>query len=415
MPRSTIVPVLVIALLLGGITAGAPRTHAQPPEPSNAFAQALAFVPDAPGYSEWLTFGDVAAWHTAWGIPRPLNLLTLDMLPEQPHALWMFVLPRQIMPPSALGMDTLFMDDQRPFYGFDFFHVDRVLGAGNPPDDITLIEHNADPEAIAAQLIASGYSAEDLDGGWTLYSILDDYEVALQAAGDVEFPRVGMLGQRNRIVLNGQQLITARATAPVMAAVAAHTRDIPALVDNPVYGALAAALSDPLLDGTGALVGVIMQSGLEYLHAPEIMLAGPSMTPEQLAEMREVLGLDDPARLLPPFSAVAFATSHAGDASYLTLALAFLPGADTDRVITVLESKMPAYQTLSTQISLADHWSLDRSGAVEANGNPVVLVTMRVENPPPKAAGEPAYRPQVLSWGDLVMRRDLLFLAIASE
>lgn len=415
MPRSMIVLVIVIASLIGSSTAGPPRTYAQPPDPSNAFAQALAFVPDAPGYSEWLTFGDIAAWYTAWGMPRPLNLLTLDILPEQPRALWLFILPRQTALPSALGMDTLFMDDQRPFYGFDFFHVDRALGAGSPPNDITLIEHNADPEAIAAQLVASGYSAETLDGGWTLYSILDDYEIAFQSDSDVEFPRVGALGQRNRIALNGQQLITARATAPVTAAIAAHARDMPALVDNPVYSALAAALSDPLLDGTGALVGVIMQSGLEYQHAPETMLVGPSMTPEQLAEMGEELGLDDPARLLPPFSAVAFATSHADDASYLTLALAFMPGADTDRALAVLESKMPAYETISTQMSLADHWSLDRSGIAEVNGIPVVLVTMRVANPPPKAADEAAYRPQVLSWGDLVMRRDLLFLAIASE
>ena len=45
--------------------------------------------------------------------------------------------------------------------------------------------------------------------GGTLYSILDDYEISLDL-----LPRVGSLGQLNRIALVDKQMIIGRATAP---------------------------------------------------------------------------------------------------------------------------------------------------------------------------------------------------------
>lgn len=410
MTRPLIASLVLIALLIGSIMTAAPASLAQDSTAPNTFAEMLAAVPDTPESRRWLTFGDIEAWHTAWNTLRPLDLTTLDLLPEVPRKLWMFVLPYQTAPPSALGMEYLMFDDQRDVYGFDFFHVDRTIEVGNPPETVTLIEHHADPGEIATALLTTGYTAEDY-GNWTLYSILDDYQVAL--GSDLDLPQVGQLGARNRIALNGQRMIIARATGLVTNVIAADSGEQPALIDDPSYAALATALSDPLLDGTGSLVGVVAQSGLEYVGMLSVML-GPRISAEQLETVRETYGINNPDTVLPLFDTVAFATSHAEDASYLTLALAFPPGTDTDHAISVLEAKMPDYQSIMADMSFSDRWSLDRSGAIEIDGIPVVLVTMRVENPALPASGE-TYQPNVLNWYRMIVARDLVFLATVAD
>lgn len=404
--RLTILLVVLIALAAGI----SPVSHAQDVTPDR-LADLLIFAPDTPDTRAWLTYGDIAGWHISWGVPRPLNQTMFEALPRIPRAYWMALMPRQTMPSQALGLEYLLTDDARAFYGFDFFQVDRALAAGNPPDAITVIEHNADPEVVAEQLIESGYTASDPGNGWALYSIFDDYEVALGAESGVEVPRIGMLGQRNRIALYEQRMIIARATGIIEQALAAAAGDIPALIDDPAYAALASALHDPLLDGTGDLLGVIMQQGLEYVGDPVALYFGPSTTPENMEALREQYGLDDPANLLPPFNAVAFATFHGDDATYLTLALAFPPGTDTGPAISVLEAKLPTYQSLVTDRSFADRWTLDRSGAVEVDGVPVALVVMRVQDPTPPPENPADLGAAVLSWYDMVVQRDVAFLA----
>lgn len=410
MTRNLLAVFLVLVLSAGTV----PALHAQDdPAPADTFANWLAYVPDTPENRRWLTYGDFAAWYESWNILRPTNFTTAELLPPEPHAYWVHVFPRQTMPPEAFGLQYIMLDDQRDFYGFDAFQVDRALEAGGPPELITLLEHNVDPDAIAATLLESGYTAGELDGGWTLYSILDDYEIAMTAGLDIEFPRVGQLGQRNRIALNGQQMIIARATAPVTAALDAAAGDAPALAGDPYYAALAAALGDPALEGTGSLVGVMAMGG-EMLTSGDPILAmlGPNTTPEVIERMRQEYGFDDPANLLPPFETVAFATFHArDDATYLVLALAFDPVlADfTDRAVSLLEANLPEYELVHGDRSLADIWSLDRTATITVGDVPVVLAVMRVEDPPPLEEGESVV--SVWNWYRMVLQRDLLFLA----
>ncbi len=404
------IPLIVLVTLIASVT---PVTQAQDPAPDR-LEDLLMYAPDTPNSRAWLTYGDIAGWHASWGVPRPPNRAIFDLFPRIPRAYWMAIMPRQTMPPEALGLQYLLVSEERAFYGFDFFQVDRALAAGHPPETLTVLQHNADPDAIAAQLVESGYTASDIAPGWTLYSILDDYELALGPDAPEGMPQVGALGQRNRIALNGQQMIIARASATIEQALAAAAGDAPALLDDPAYAALAAALHDPLLEGAGDLVGVIIQHGLEYAGDPAVLVLGRA-TPAMLQALREQYGLDDPANLLPPFSAVAFATFHADDASYLTLALAFPPGADTARAISLLESKMPDYQSLMSERSFADHWALDRSGVADVGGIPVVLVVMRVDDPPLTPANADRVNTDVLSWSEMVVQRDLLFLATATD
>jgi hypothetical protein len=379
---------LAIMLLLPAL----PALGSQPGQESPLLTL-LRFVPDTPNDREMVTFGDVAAWDSSWGVPQVRSVDELNALPRDPKAYWMVIMGKQTAPPNNLGAQYVLQGDMRPYYGFDFFNVDRFIADGAPPDDFTVAEHNLDPAQIGAALTASGYTAQTLDGGATLYSLLGDYEIPPLTGGTV--PRVGMTGALNRIALLGQQLIISRASANVTAALDAQSGAGTSLADDPAYAAAVQALDDPSLSDMGDLVGVMMVSGEAAL---------------QLGMGLEVEG--QPASgTLPLYTLVAFATHHTQGASYLTLVVVFPAGADARAAADTLAERIKTYVSQVTGQPLTDRWTFDRSGGVEANGLPVALVTMRVDDPPVAPEGERA-NAAVLSWADMVYRRDLGYLAV---
>ena len=229
-----------LVLILGIIAlVWVPIGAASGQDDGSALLDWLAFIPATPLNAENpVCFGDLDAWHTSWGVPRPRTLQQLDFLNRDWHAAWLFTMPKQLVLPEALGLQYLFQDEQRPFYGFDIFGIDRFVYAGAPPDMVTVLEHHLDPAAIGKALVASGYEAGDVNGG-TLYSILDDYEISFEG-----LPRVGSLGQLNRIALVDNQMIIGRATAPVMDALAAAQGETLSLAAMPAWTAGAKALDD---------------------------------------------------------------------------------------------------------------------------------------------------------------------------
>ena len=54
-------------------------------------------------------------------------------------------MPKQLVLPEALGLQYLFQDEQRPFYGFDIFGIDRFVYAGAPPDMVTVLNITSIP------------------------------------------------------------------------------------------------------------------------------------------------------------------------------------------------------------------------------------------------------------------------------
>jgi hypothetical protein len=339
---------LVILLLLPAL----PASGSQPGQESPLLAL-LRFVPDTPGDREMLTFGDVAAWDSRWGVPQIDTVDELNALPRDPKAYWMLIMAKQTAPPSNLGIEYLLQGDMRPYYGFDFFNVDRFISAATPPDIITVVEHHLDPAQIGEALTASGYTAQSLDGGATLYSLFGDYEIP--PLSDSTIPHVGKLGALNRIALLDQRIIISRATADVTAALEAQSGTGTSLADDPAYAAAVQALDDPSLSDTGDLVGVMMVSGEAALQ------------------------------------------------------LGAAPGVEGQAASEALPLKN--YVSLVMRQPLTDRWTFDRSSGVEANGLPVALVTMRVDDPPIAPEGERA-NTGVLSWADMVYRRDLGFLAV---
>jgi len=352
----------------------------------------LRFVPDTPNNRGMLTFGDVAAWDSSWGVPQIDTVDELNALPRDPKAYWMFIMGKQTAPPNDLGIQYLMQGDMRPYYGFDFFNVDRFISAGTPPDIITVVEHHLDPAQIGAALTASGYTAQSLDGGATLYSLFGDYDVP--PLSDSTIPHVGKLGALNRIALLDQQIIISRASANVTAALDAQSGTGASLADDPAYAAAVQALDDPSLSDTGDLVGVMMIGGEAALQLGAV------------AEGQTASGT------LPAYTLVAFATRHTQGASYLTLAVVFPAGTDAPSASDTLAERLKNYVSLVTRQPLTDRWTFDRSSGVESSGLPVALVTMRVDDPPVAPEGERA-NASVLSWADMVYRRDLGFLAVA--
>jgi len=378
---------LVILLLLPALPALGSQQGQESP-----LLTLLRFVPDTPNNREMVSFGDVAAWDSSWGVPQIDTVDELNALKRDPKAYWMLIMGKQTAPPNNLGIQYLLQGDMRPYYGFDFFNVDRFISAGLPPDIITVVEHHLDAAQIGAALTASGYTAQALDGAAKLYSLLGDYEIP--PLSDSTIPQVGKLGALNRIALIDQQIIISRATADVTAALDAQSGTGTSLADDPAYAAAVQALDDPSLSDTGDLVGVMMIGGEQVLQLGTL--------PEGQA----------PGGTLPPYTLLVFATRHTPGASYLTLAVVFPAGADVKAAVETLANRLTNYVSLVTRQPLTDRWTFDRSSGVEASGLPVALVTMRVDDPPIAPEGERA-NTRVLSWADMVYRRDVGFLAIA--
>jgi hypothetical protein len=391
--------ILIAALLVPGWSAFGQQNDAAP----NQLLRFLNLVPDTPDNRNLLSFGDVDAWYTAWNITPVDSADQLNALTADARARWMSILPGQTTPPGSFGLNYLLQGDQRPYYGFDFFQADRFISTMNPPDDFAVIEHHADASQIAADLLQHGYTETALDNGWTLYSTLDDYQTNL--SGDV--PRVGQLGQLNRIALNGSLMITARATADVENVVSAQKT----LAADPYYAALAKALADPALGDVGQLVGVIMQSGLDYALDPVIMMLGPNATPDQVNQLRAQLGLNDPQRQLPIFLVAAFATYHnpTVGASFLVLAVPFAADVDAQNATNVIADRLKNYVSVRAQKPLSDYWTFEQATGLTVDGTPVALLTMRIDDPAPVSDSAPSAR--ILTWMDLIAARDTGFLA----
>ncbi|MCB9156050.1 MAG: tetratricopeptide repeat protein [Caldilineaceae bacterium] len=348
----------------------------------------LQMVPDTPEYRKYLAFGDAAAWHTATGTPRVQEVDELNGVPKAERDALLFTMPRETLPPAAFGAQYMASEDQRGHFGFNLFTLERWLEAGNVPGTLTIAEVDTDSTArIADALTASGYSSTPLAAGSTLYSIRDDFEIQIDAP-----LRTGMMGELNRIILDNGQMIIGRATEVVESAQTAATGGQSTLADVSAFHAAAQALTDDTLADMGALVGVLI---VEDVASDPAAMLGLNPTAEEIETVRKYLG---EASLLPVLLP-AFGTHRNGDATYLTLAAVFAPGADAAEVTAILAERMRTYTSLVTKQPLAERWTFVQATPLEIDGLPVALVTMQVNDP---AAP--------LAWSQMVFARDLAFL-----
>jgi hypothetical protein len=405
---SILVAVIVIAVIVIALLIPSGQGESKSPPADSPLLRLLRFVPDTPDSRQYLVYGDVAAWHASWGIPRIDNLEELNALERVPRAYWMYIMPRQTAPDNVLGLDTILQGLQRTAYGFDLFNLDRFLTAGQPPNQITVLEYSFDDSQIAGALTQTGYTAEALDTGGTLYSFGADSETHM----DADLPSAGKIGALNRIALLDGQALIARRTDLITAALETQQGQTPSLADDPGYAAAVKALDDPTLKGTGDLVGVIFMDGAAFNENADLLstlLAGPSLTPEQLDQLREKYGLNDMV-LLFSYDTVALATRHTPGASYLITAAVLSSDTDPAAAAAWLGDRMQDYVSLVTQQPLSTYWTLDRTAGITIDGLPVAIVVMRVDDPPPTPDDAEQVNASVLGWITMVERRDIGYL-----
>lgn len=396
---------LSLLLLALAFAAGLFPAQALAQDDANPLLDLLAFVPQASvADGALVTYGDIAAWHAATGIPRVADVAAVEALPELQRAWWLFVMPRQTVPPAALGIEYLFSEDMRAAYGFDLFGVERFAAVDTPPSNVTVLETALAPARVGDALLATGYEAEALDGG-TLYRVLDDYETAL--GGDL--PRVGMLGALNRIVaLDDGTILIGRATEVVQGALDAQQGARASLAEDARFQAAADALVDLGRSDVGPLVGAIFHQGM-VLGDPGAAVVESAPGRGGIHDLRATLP-PQPEAGLPLYTLAAFGTYRGVGATYLAVALVLVPGADATGMANTLRERMSNYVSLATQEPLSGRWTFDRAYAVDGGRLPVSVVVMRVADPPPPAEGE-RVNTGILSWRDLVYPRDLGFLA----
>lgn len=371
----------------------------------------LNLVPNEPTYRQMLTYGDAAAWYRSWEISPLNNLAALDRLDEREHDLWLFTLSKQTVPPAALGLQYMFQDDPRDHYGFSFFDAVRYMEAGSPPGTITVVEIEGNVDLLNERLLTFGYSATqytELPAGWTgtLYSINDDFAMNLSspsAHGRLgELNRIGVIHRTDRDV---NYLIIGRATEVVTRATRALRPTAAALADDRHYQAAVQALMAPDLADTGELIGVIFL-GEPNFSDPAQQILGSQASAEQIRALHDQIAAQ-PA--LPPIRVAAFATRHMADTTYLIVALVFPTGVSLPEIEETLSTRLTNYQSIVTRASLNARWSLDRVFSNEFDGVPVAVAAMQLA-----AYGdgeEFGTTTPPLAWIDLIVRRDLLFLA----
>jgi hypothetical protein len=341
----------------------------------------------------------VNAWHNSWNIARVNNLEELETLGRQPSAYWKIIMPKQVLPPSSLGIDFLFTEDQRSFYGFDLFNLDRFLSAGDQPDLLTVAQYSFEKAQIENALLASGYQAEKLETEDALYSIMDDYEV------DLEFPmNTGKLGNLNRIFVYDGHMIVAKASTIVTNSLATYTGEIPSLGEDPAHIAAAMALENPELSETGELVGAVLMDGSQFGDTRYYL--SHFVNRQVIQELRE----STQEIQLPPFSLVAFATRHTEGASYLVLAVVFPEGTDAGDAAIILADRLQNYTSFFSGETFEEKWTFEKAVGIEANGLPVALVVMRVDDPPHADEDAAVVDSGLFTWNYLVSKGDVLFL-----
>ena len=73
------------------------------------------------------------------------------------------------------------------------------------------------------------------------------------------------------------------------------------------------------------------------------------------------------------------------------------------------------YISLVTNAPLSDRWSLAATATTQAEDLPVALIVMEASDPPPTPDDQSAVNTSVLAWVQLILRRDMAFMAYTAQ
>jgi hypothetical protein len=88
----------------------------------------------------------------------------------------------------------------------------------------------------------------------------------------------------------------------------------------------------------------------------------------------------------------------------------FPEGTDTEAAADILADRLQNYHSWIMDISFADRWTAHKALGLEAQGLPVSVAVMRVDDPPNLRDPTNDERPSILPWLVFISNRDMLFL-----
>jgi hypothetical protein len=368
-------PHLLIILLFLCACAGQTTATQTDTQEENHLLRLLSYVPDSEGssYIPNIYYGDIAAWHTAWGIPRIDNAEDWKALEIHPRNYWDKILPVQIPLPMAGRLLTGRYSNQRSFYGFDLFNTERVLHYNSTR---ALVELSS-TAGIGDTLVASGYETTSLDGA-TLYSYPDPKQ-RLKNGEDLPVKDIAITNEAPVLIINSYIDGTPDDISP---SIAAHDGDTPSLAQNPAYISAALALEDEYFDDMGELTGAVLLNGLDFpFNTPGAAAPIKLNANERQAYVENLIATYPP---LAEFSVAVFATYHSPGATYEVILIVYPEGEDALAAARSVEARLRDYISFQNNQNLLEYMELtiDTVGSIESAGLPVAILALRANDPP---------------------------------
>lgn len=293
----------------------------------------LALVPDSvlarlgsPGVS----YADYRAVERAAGIDNPEGASGYRALTEMQRATWSNALRRVGAGPPELLMDAEEQIERLPdLLGFEWFDIDGALTYGIPPESVTIVTVDAEPDRIGDRLRERDFETREV-AGVTVWHKGEDGALDLSQR-DFGDPFDANLGKSQRISLLAGQLINSSYWQPMEALVGTAAGEIPSLAHSRDYRTLAEAIEDP---ATGELLQAV------FLNPAEVglMPADPAflLRPDTPRAAR----LDDP---LPFYGLAALADKQLGGERVGVVALLYRDLEIAESAAAVLEKRLVAF------------------------------------------------------------------------
>ncbi|MFC2105790.1 hypothetical protein ACFLS0_03465 [Candidatus Bipolaricaulota bacterium] len=194
------------------------------------------------------------------------------------------ILGRVVAGPEALTYLFASAGQMADVVGFEWLlDVDRSLEFGEPPGIGILLGGDFDVAKIGATLESRGFTLADIQGV-PVWHRFDDLSISL-AAREVADPFGGYLGAAARIALLSDTIGNARTWPLIEAIISAAQSTQPSLADDPVYRALAEAVSA----SDGLMIQALFFSGTALRPASDRTQSGQEST-EDLGLLPQYLG-----------------------------------------------------------------------------------------------------------------------------
>ncbi|MFC2095088.1 hypothetical protein ACFLSW_01425 [Candidatus Bipolaricaulota bacterium] len=194
------------------------------------------------------------------------------------------ILGRVVAGPEALTYLFASAGQMADVVGFEWLlDVDRSLEFGEPPGIGLLLGGNFDVAKIASTLESRGFSLADIQGV-PVWHRFNDFSISL-AAREVADPFGGYLGAAARIALLPDTIGNGRTWLLIEAIISAAQSTQPSLADDPVYRALAEAVSA----SGGLMIQALLFSGTALRPASNRAQSGQEST-EDLGLLPQYLG-----------------------------------------------------------------------------------------------------------------------------